>query len=145
MPLVLACAAACGPVTYVGDVRRASELIEDARAADAARLAPYWWTRAVEYLHRAREVAARADFQGAHRFGELAASAASQAAADARIAAKDPSKRPRDLPPDVAPARPTEAPVAPAKRARPTEAPIAPTRDLPAPPRSRVAPAKAPP
>ena len=128
----------CGPVTYVGDVRAAKAAVDDARAAGAENYAPYWWTRAVEYLHKAREVAAHADFQAAHRFGQLAASAATQAAADARIAAKDPSKRPRNLAPDVAPAKPPRE-VAPAK---PTEAPIAPARDLPTPAKSRVAPAK---
>lgn len=163
-------ASACGPVTYIGEVnRRASDALEAARAAQADKYAPYWWTRAVEYLHKAREVAAHADFQGANRFGKLATEAANQAAADARIAAKDPSKRPLDLPPDVAPAKPgnepeppprpdratkaarptrttpaepAAAPVAPAK---PTEAPIAPARDLPPKPPPRIAPAKEPP
>ncbi|HEX7836102.1 MAG TPA: hypothetical protein VF469_01500, partial [Kofleriaceae bacterium] len=122
--LLLAGALGCGPITYVGDVsHRASDAVDAARAAQAEKYAPYWWTRATEYLHKAREVAAHADFQGADRFGRLAAEAANQAAIDARIAARDLSKRPRDLPPDVAPARTTDAP-------------IAPTRDLPpAPPK----------
>ena len=148
MPLAVACAVAalagggpgCGPVTYIGDVRDASAAVDDARAAGAEKYAPYWWTRAVEYLHKARELAAHADFQAAHRFGQLAASSATQAAADARIAAKDPSRRPRNRAPEVAPARPAPD-VAPA---RPTEAPIAPARDLPAPAKGRVAPAKDP-
>jgi len=129
----------CGPITYVGDVaHRASDAVDTARAAQAEKYAPYWWTRATEYLHKAREVAAHADFQGAQRFGRLAAEAANQAAIDARLAARDPSKRPRDLVPDVAPARTTDAPVAPV-------APVAPIRDLPAAPEKRpLAPAKDP-
>jgi hypothetical protein len=119
----------CGPVRYVRDVGRAAAAVEDARAAQAEKYAPYWWTRATEYLHKAREVAAYADYQGASRFGRIAAEAATRAAADARITARDPSKRPPGLPPDVAPARPTEAP-------------IAPSRDLPAPARGGLAPAK---
>ena len=129
--------AGCGPVTYVGQVtRRASSAVDAARAAQAETYAPYWWTRATQYLHKAREVAAHADFQGANRFGRLAAEAAIQAEADARIAAKDPSKRPRGAAPDIVPARTTDAPIAPA-------------RDLPAPakpaPAKPVAPAKDPP
>ena len=122
-------AAACGPVRYVSDVGRAAAALEDARAARADRYAPYWWTRATEYLHKAREVAAYADYQGASRFGRIATEAATRAAADARIAAHDPSRRPPGLPPDVAPARPTQAPVAP-------------SRDLPAPAKDHLAPAK---
>lgn len=130
--LGVAALAACGPVRYVSDVGRAAAAVEAARAVHADRYAPYWWTRAIEYLHEARAVAAYADYQGASRFGRIAAEAATRAATDARIAARDPSKRPPDLPPDVAPARPTEAPVAP-------------PRDLPAPARGRLAPAKDPP
>src|SRR6478672_4117430 len=105
----------CGPFRYVGDVGRAAAALEDARAT--------------EYLHKAREVAAYADYQGASRFGQIAAEAATRAATDARIAARDPSKRPPGLPPDDAPARPSEAPVAP-------------SRDPPAPARGGPAPAK---
>jgi len=128
----LASGLGCGPITYVGDVRRASDAVEQARAAQAEKYAPYWWTRATQYLHKAREVAAHADFQAANRFGRLAAEAAARAAEDARIAAKDPSKQPPGAEPDVAPAR---------------DAPIAPPRDLPAPARTpppppRPAPAK---
>ncbi|HEX3757750.1 MAG TPA: DUF4398 domain-containing protein [Kofleriaceae bacterium] len=120
--LGLAVLGACGPVRYVGDVGRATDAVEAARTAHAERYAPYWWTRATEYLHKAREVAAHSDYQGASRFGRIAADAATRAAADARIAA--------------------HAPVAPAPQ---TEAPVAPARDLPAPARGRLAPAKDPP
>ncbi|MBZ5728688.1 MAG: DUF4398 domain-containing protein, partial [Acidobacteriia bacterium] len=87
-------AAGCGPVRYVSDVGRAAAAVEDARAAQAEKYAPYWWTRATEYLHKAREVAAYADFQGANRFGRLATEAANKATEEAQIAEKDPSKRP---------------------------------------------------
>jgi sRNA-binding protein len=123
--------AGCGPITYVGDVtRRATDAVAQARAAQAEKYAPYWWTRATEYLHKAREVAGHADFQGANRFGRLAAEAANHAAEDARIAAKDPASRPREAAPDVAPAK--DAPpsrVAPAKGARPPR--LAPAKDPP--------------
>lgn len=86
---------ACGPIAYVGEVtRRADNAVAEARHAEAEKYAPYWWTRATQYLHKAREVAARADFQGANRYGRLATEAAQQAV----VEAKDPSKRPIDLP-----------------------------------------------
>jgi hypothetical protein len=108
--------AACGPVTYVGDTRKATDAVAAARAVQADRYAPYWWTRATQYLHKANEVAAHANFQAANRFGRLATEAANKAAEEATLAAKDPSRRPLDLPPDVAPAKEqTPAPVAPAK------------------------------
>jgi hypothetical protein len=120
--------AGCGPITYVGDVtRRASDAVDAARAAQAEKYAPYWWTRATQYLHKAREVAAHADFQGAARFGRLATEAANQAVADAHVAAGDPAQ---------GKAAGKAAGKAPGKA---TDAPIAPARDLP------VAPAKEPP
>jgi hypothetical protein len=110
--------AACGPVAYVGDVTlRADDAVAAARHAEADRLAPYWWTRATQYLHKARERAAYADFQGANRFGRLAAEAAEQAIAEA----KDPSKRPLD--PSEPDAEEAPAPAAPAAPAPAKDAP----------------------
>jgi len=106
---IAAGSAACGPVAYVSETRRADDAVDAARHAEADKYAPYWWTRATEYLHKARENAARADFQGANRFGRLAAEAAQQAIVDA----KDPSKRPID--PNAAPASKGAKGVAPAK------------------------------
>lgn len=113
--------AACGPVLYVSDVtRKATDAVEAARAVHADKYAPYWWTRATQYLHKAHEVAAHADFQAANRFGRIATESATKAAEEATLAARDASRRPLDLPPDVAPAKeriPAPAPVAPAKDA----------------------------
>ena len=114
---------ACGPIAYVNQVtRRASDGVELARAAQADRYAPYYWTRATQYLHQAKLLAAHADFQGANRFGRLASEAAEQAVIDAGIAAKDPSKRPLELDKHVAPAKGDVEPaksevIAPAKEA----------------------------
>lgn len=121
--LCLTLLVACGPVAYVGEVtRKASDRVEKARAAEADKYAPYYWTRAKEYLYKARERAAYADYQGANRFGRLAAEAADLAEQEAVAAKKDPSKRPLNLPPDVAPAKDKdkkdlddETPLAPAK------------------------------
>ncbi|MBA2539503.1 MAG: DUF4398 domain-containing protein [Deltaproteobacteria bacterium] len=108
---------ACGPVAYVSEVtRKASDRVEKARLAEADKYAPYYWTRAKEYLYKARERAAHADYQGANRFGRLAAESADLAEQAAVEAKKDPSKRPLDLKrgPDVAPAKDGPG-VAPAK------------------------------
>jgi hypothetical protein len=114
--MLSAALAGCGPVAYVGVTRRASDAVDAARAVHADKYAPYWWTRATQYLHKANEIAAHADFQGANRFGRLATEAANKAAEEATLAARDPSRRPLDTPPDVAPAKDTApAPVAPAK------------------------------
>ena len=110
--------AGCGPILYVGEVNHASSSVDAARAAHADKYAPYWWTRATQYLHEARELAAHADFQGANRFGRLATEAADRATEEATAAARDPSKRPLDDNPDVAPAKePPRGRVAPAKDA----------------------------
>jgi len=86
--LVVTMAAGCGPITYLGEIRRASDAVEAARAVHADHYAPYWWTRATQYLHKAREVAGHADFQAANRFGKLAADAANVAEQAATTAAK---------------------------------------------------------
>jgi hypothetical protein len=94
----------CGPVVYVGEVtRNASDAVEAARAARADKYSPYYWTRANEYLHAAREEAAHADFQGANRFGRLATEAATKAIEEAE-------KHPADTKPATAPAKTGIAP-----------------------------------
>ena len=129
---------ACGPIVYVNEVtRHADDAVANARHAEAEKYAPYWWTRATQYLHKARERAAYADFQGANRFGRLATQAAEQAIIDA----KDPSKRPLELEESkgggVAPAKDPADATAPAKDA-PT-----PAKNVPAPVPARTAPVPA--
>jgi len=76
--------AGCGPIEYVGQVtRKASSAVEAARAAEADRYSPYYFTLAVEYLHKAREEAAAADFQAATRFGKRSQEAAEKARLEA--------------------------------------------------------------
>ena len=78
----------CGPIAYYQQVTRgASDAVEAARAAEAEKLSPYWWTRAVEYLHQARALAARSDFQAANRFGRLSTEAAVKARDEALASA----------------------------------------------------------
>ena len=99
---------ACGPIAYYSDVTRsAANAVEAAKAAQADQYAPYYYTRATEYLHKAHENAAHADFQGANRFGRLAAEAGQLAEQEANAAKQDPKRRP------IHPKK--EGPVAPAK------------------------------
>jgi len=70
----------CGSINYINQVtRRASVDVDAARAAQAETHAPYWFTLAVEYLRKAREEAAEADFQDANRLGRKASEAARKA------------------------------------------------------------------
>ncbi len=100
---------ACGPVAYIGQVTiKADDAVEAARLAQADKYSPYWWTRATQYLHMARDVAGHADFQGANHFGRLATEAAEHAKAEADAAPK--------TGPGIEPVRPA---IAPAKDDRP--------------------------
>ncbi len=87
---------ACGPIEYVNQVtRRASSEVDAAKAVKADKHAPYWYTLAVEFLHKAREEAATADFQAANRFGRRSAEAARKARTVALERAQNPqSHRP---------------------------------------------------
>lgn len=96
---------ACGPIGYVGTVRGAASAVDEARAVNAAKYAPYEWTRAVEYLHQARAEAAQADFEAANRFGRLSTEAATKAKADAIRRAGDPRLMDEITPPPLAPPR----------------------------------------
>ncbi len=109
---------ACGPVAYVNQVTlKADDAVDDARAAGAEKSSPYYWTRATQYLRMAHEVAGRADFQGANRFGRLAEEAAIKAKAEAEARRNSPTPSPESptpTPTTVAPAKDPNA-TAPAK------------------------------
>lgn len=77
---LLLATAGCGSTLYVNQVtRKASASVAAAEAVNAAEYAPYWYTLAVEYLHKAREEAAHADFEAANRFGRKSEAAAERA------------------------------------------------------------------
>jgi hypothetical protein len=97
---------ACGPIGYVSNVRSAATAVEEARAVNAAKYAPYEWTRAVEYLRQARAEAAYADFEAANRFGRLSSEAAAKAKADAIRRAADPRLMDEITPPEGVPGTP---------------------------------------
>jgi hypothetical protein len=71
--LFLAAVCGCGPIEYMNQVtRRAATAVEAAKAVNADKWAPYEYTCAVEYLHKAREEEAQASHQSAIAFGHKA-------------------------------------------------------------------------
>lgn len=78
LTVLLACG--CGPIEYINEVtRKASADVAAAKAVNADKYAPYWYTLSVEFLHKAREEAAHADYQSANHFGRKSSTAAKQA------------------------------------------------------------------
>lgn len=79
LPL-LALLAGCGPVQSTGALIDADVEIEGARAAGAASAAPYEFTSAEAYLHKAREESGYAQYESAITY----ATRARELAKDAR-------------------------------------------------------------
>ena len=109
---------ACGPIQYVDTVtRKASSAVEAAKAVNADKYAPYYYTLAVEYFHRAKHEAAHSDYQAANRFGRKSRDAAVKARKVAVQRARDgvvpktaPAKRDGDTgKKDVSPLVPEES------------------------------------
>ncbi len=120
---------ACGPIEYVSHVSMgASNAVESARTADAAKWSPYWWTRAIEYLHKAREEAAYAHFEASNHFGRLSEEAADKAREEALRRAADPDAAAREMGPidGSAVIPPTDKP-----GVRQPKGKLAPTEDAP--------------
>jgi hypothetical protein len=80
--LALAPLTACGPVEYISQVgNRASSAVSSAKLAQADRYAPYEYTAAEEYLHKAREEAGYAEYQDAIEYGRRSEELANRARA----------------------------------------------------------------
>jgi hypothetical protein len=71
--------AACGPVQSTAHLLDADVQLEAARTAQADKLAPYEWTAANLYLHKAREEVGYADFEQAVSYASKAAKFATAA------------------------------------------------------------------
>ena len=72
----------CGPVEYISQVgNRASSAVSAAKLAQADRYAPYEYTAAEEYLHKAREEGGYAEYQVAIEYGRRAEDLANRARA----------------------------------------------------------------
>lgn len=105
----LIAAGGCGPVEYLHQVtRRAQTAVSAAKSAGADRHAPYEYTAAAEYLHKAREEAGYADYQSAIRFGRKAEVLALRAA---KIALATAGRQPLEA--GESPIDPSESPATP--------------------------------
>ena len=99
--ILLATGTACGPVQYLTTVTRdASSEVAAAKSAGADKYAPYEWTAANEYLHKAREEEGYADHQAAVHFGRMAFDLAKSAREIALAQAASGAPAPAAPPPD---------------------------------------------
>jgi Domain of unknown function (DUF4398) len=80
--------AGCGPVKSTSHLLDAEVQIQAAHTARAEQLAPYEWTAANLYIHKAREEVGYSDFQAGVDFAEKAARYAAEAREKAMAAAK---------------------------------------------------------
>jgi len=72
----------CGPVEYINQVgNKAASAVSAAKLASAERYAPYEYTAAEEYLHKAREEAGHAEYGDAIEYGRKAEELANRARA----------------------------------------------------------------
>ncbi len=72
----------CGPVEYINQVgNRAASAVSAAKLASAERYAPYEYTAAEAYLHKAREEAGHAEYEDAIDYGHKAEEFADRARA----------------------------------------------------------------
>ena len=75
-------ATGCGPIEYLSQVsNRAAAAVAAAKLAQADRYAPYEYTAAEEYLHKAREEGGYAQYQDAIEYGRRAEELANRARA----------------------------------------------------------------
>jgi hypothetical protein len=77
--LALAFVAGCGPIQSTASLIDADVEVEAARAAGAATSSPYEFTAAEAYLHKAREVAGRSQYEASAEFAGKARDLAKEA------------------------------------------------------------------
>jgi hypothetical protein len=105
-------AGGCGPIEYLNQVgAKAASAVAAAKLAQADRYAPYEYTAAEEYLHKAREEAAYAEYQDSIEYGRKAEELANRARAIAVTKLSQPAEA----------ARPTRPPAEPSSSAAGTE------------------------
>ncbi len=82
LAFLLAPSLGCGPVEYINQVgNKAASAVSAAKLAEADRYAPYEYTAAAEYLHKAREEAGHAEYEDAIEYGRKAEELANRARA----------------------------------------------------------------
>jgi hypothetical protein len=91
--IAVAAPLACGPVRSTAFLTDADNQLEAARQAGAEKHAPYEWTAATLYLHKAREEMGRSQYEYAVDFARKASTYAAEARAAAVKAAKGTSDR----------------------------------------------------
>jgi hypothetical protein len=92
-------ASGCGPIEYANQVSlKAASAVSDAKRAQGDRYAPYEFTAAEGYLHKAREEAGYAQYQDAIEFGRKAEELAHRAHAIAVTRLSQPATPPVPVP-----------------------------------------------
>lgn len=79
--------AGCGPIQSTASLIDADVAVEAARAAGAPLSSPYEFTAAEAYLHKAREVSGRAQYETATHFAVRARDLAAEARKNATASA----------------------------------------------------------
>jgi hypothetical protein len=101
---------ACGPVEYINQVSfKAASALAAAKEAQADRLAPYEYTAAESYLHKAREEASYAQYQDSIEYGRKAEEQAHKARAIALTRMGQPEPSRGSEPPKASKPRPAPA------------------------------------
>ena len=81
-PAAIVSGSGCGPIEYINQVgNKAASAVSAAKLASADRYAPYEYTAAEEYLHKAREEAGHAEYQDSIEYGRRAEELANRARA----------------------------------------------------------------
>jgi hypothetical protein len=101
--VTVVCVGGCGPIEYLNQVGyRAAGAVAAAKRAEAERYAPFEFTAAQEYLHKAREEAGYSQYETSIEYGRRAEEMANRARAIAITAttpqssvAPDPAAAPR--------------------------------------------------
>lgn len=88
LPL-LGAAAGCGPVQSTAYLLDADVQLQAARTAGAEKLAPYEYTAASLYLHKAREEVGYSDFEAAVDYSQKASRHANEARSRALAATRN--------------------------------------------------------
>lgn len=80
--------AACGPVRTASMIKDAQFKLDEAHKLDAEKNAPYEYTRAKAYLHKAKELEGSGDFEQAETFADRSGDMSEKAQDVARLAAE---------------------------------------------------------
>jgi hypothetical protein len=92
--LALAALAACGPIQSTAALIDADVELDAARTAGAAKASTYEYAAAEAYLHKAREVEGRSQYEAATRFARKSQEWAKQARKNAAAASSRPTEAP---------------------------------------------------